>query len=379
MAGSPEPKPSLPESEVENRGYYQQTRLWCGENSESHPVINPDAGKAKLRATRQNITFHRPLVPWTLGQEANQRSFSNFHFMKTIALFIAITLTFTALLLAQDSADNSPEKTAIMSADRAYEAAYAKADAKALADFFSDDAQYTADDGQTFNGRAEIENSIKSAFQGNKGAKLTIKLDSVRVLGPEVVLEKGSTTVTAKNGDTSGAQYAAIYVKKDGKWKINQLIETPLADISPHDRLAELGWLIGPWEEADKSDNLSIRSDYVWARGGNFITRNVTVKRGDETTLEGWQVIGWDPVDHCIRSWTFDDEGGFAEGRWTRDGERWLLRERGITPDGDRTSADNTFAKISNDRFTWESNNRTLNGDPQPGIPRIEINRVKGQ
>ena len=116
----------------------------------------------------------------------------------------------------------------------------------------------------------------------------------------------------------------------------------------------------------------------MWARGGNFITRNVTVKRSGEATLEGWEIIGWDPIDNCIRSWTFDDEGGFAEGRWTREGKRWLLREKGVTPDGSRTAADNTFTKISDDRFTWESNNRTLDGDPQPGIARVEISRVKG-
>ena len=50
--------------------------------------------------------------------------------------------------------------------------------------------------------------------------------------------------MTAKNGETSGAQYAAFYVKKDGKWKISQLIETPLADMAPHDQLPSLrGWL----------------------------------------------------------------------------------------------------------------------------------------
>ena len=265
-----------------------------------------------------------------------------------------------------------------MAKDRAYEAAYAKADVKALADFFTADAQYTSDDGRTFDGRAAIEGSIRAAFQARKGAKLAISLDSVRVLSPEVVMEKGSTTVTAKNGETSGAQYAAIYVKKDGEWKISQLIETPLADVSPHDQLSQLAWLVGEWEEADKSDDLAVHSEYLWARGGNFITRNVTVKRGDETTLEGWQIIGWDPIDNCIRSWTFDDEGGFAEGRWTREGQRWLQREKGIAADGSRTAADNTFVKISDDRFTWESNNRTLDGNPQPGIPRIEINRVKG-
>lgn len=298
--------------------------------------------------------------------------------MKIIALLVSASAALAGLSFAQESADNSPEKAAVMANDRAYEAAYAKADAKALADFFADDAQYTADDGQMFDGRAAIEASIQAAFKARKGAKLAIHLNSVRVLSPEVVLERGSTTVTEKGGETSGAQYAAIYVKKDGKWKISQLIETPLADPSPHDQLSELGWLIGNWEDSDKSDNLTVQSEFVWARGANFITRNVTVKRGDETTLEGWQIIGWDPIDKTIRSWTFDDEGGFAEGRWTRDGQRWLLREKGITPEGSHTAADNTFTKVSDDKFTWESNNRTLDGDPQPSISRIEINRVKG-
>ena len=61
------------------------------------------------------------------------------------------------------------------------------------------------------------------------------------------------------------------------------------------------------------------------------------MKRGDDSVLEGWQIIGWNPVDECIRSWTFDDEGGFTEGRWTRDGERWLVREIGYGADGSRT------------------------------------------
>ena len=294
--------------------------------------------------------------------------------MKRIAFLVILSAALGSLSFAQDS----PEKAAIAADDRAYEAAFAKGDVKAMVDFFTEDAQYTSDDGSTYDGRAAIEGSIKSTFEARKGAKLAINLDSVRLLSPEVLMEKGSTTVTAKSGETSGAQYAAVYVKKDGKWKISQLIETPLGDTSPHDQLSELAWLVGDWEEADKSDDLTVRSQYVWARGGNFITHNVTVKRGGETTLEGWQVIGWNPVERCICSWTFDDEGGFSQGRWTRQGQRWLLRETGVTPDGTRTGAENTFTKISDDRYTWESNNRTLDGDPQPAIARIEINRVKG-
>lgn len=298
--------------------------------------------------------------------------------MKTTVLVTSLMAALVTAAFAQAPGDAPPEKAAVVANDRAYEAAFAKGDVAALTGFFSDDAEYTSDDGRTFSGRAEIEGAIRAGLLANKGAKLTITADTVKVLAPEVVLEKGSTTITAKDGSTSGALYSAIHVKKDGKWKISQLIETPQATPTSGDRLAELGWLIGTWEDSDKTNDVSVRSEFVWARGGNFLTRNVTVKRAGETTLEGWQIIGWNPIAERIRSWTFDSEGGYAEGTWTREGERWLVRETGVSPDGSRTSADNTFAKLSADRFTWESNNRTLDGDPQPSIPRIEINRAKG-
>jgi uncharacterized protein (TIGR02246 family) len=297
--------------------------------------------------------------------------------MNNTAFVVSLTLALARAVFAETTTDTPPEKAAVIANDRAYEAAYAKADVKALADFFTEDAEYTADDGRAFSGRAAIEAALRAGLLANKGSKLGIALDSVKVLAPEVVLEKGSTTMTAKDGATSGALYTAVHVKKDGKWKISQLVETPLPEATPGDRLAELAWLIGEWQETDKTNDLDVRSRFIWARGGNFLTREVTVKRGN-TTLEGWQIIGWDPLDERIRSWTFDGEGGFAEGRWTREGERWLLRETGVAPDGSRTSADNTFTKLSADRFAWESNNRTLNGDPLPGIGHIEINRVKG-
>ena len=125
---------------------------------------------------------------------------------------------------------------------------------KALADFFTEDAEYTTDDGRTFSGASRSKDASARALAANRGSKLAITVDTVRVLGPESVLEKGSTTVTAKNGETSSALFTAIHVKKDGKWKINQLIESPVPALTPRDRLAELEWLIGEWEETDKTD-----------------------------------------------------------------------------------------------------------------------------
>jgi uncharacterized protein (TIGR02246 family) len=298
--------------------------------------------------------------------------------MKIITALTCLVAVLASAAFAQTPADNSPEKAAVIANDRAYEAAYAKSDLKALAGFFAEDADYTTADGRTFSGREAIEGAIRAGLMVNRGSKLAIAAETVRVLGPETVLEKGSTTVTSKSGEQSSELYTAIHIKKDGQWKINQLIESPLPVLTPHDRLAELEWLLGQWEETDKTDDLTIRSLYAWARGGNFLSRSITVKRAGYITLEGWQVIGWDPIVERLRSWTFDGEGGYAEGYFTREGDRWLLRETGVAPDGSRTSGDSTLTKVSADRFTWESNNRTLDGEPQPSIGRIEINRVKG-
>lgn len=300
--------------------------------------------------------------------------------MKVLSLSIASLLMVVGGVSAQeaDQAATTPEQTAVNALNRAYEAAYNKGDVKALAAFFAEDAEYTTEDGRAFNGVAEIEAGMRDAFVGNKGAKLEIASVSVRKISPEVVVEKGATKVTAKDGDVESSTYTAIHVKKDDKWRISQLIEASAPEEAPGARLAELAWLIGDWEDADKESGVAVRSQYVWSKGAAFITRNVTVKQGEETLLEGWQIIGWDPVAGSIRSWTFDAEGGFAEGRWTREGERWLVRESGVNPDGGRTTAENTITKVGEDKLTWQSGNRTLDGEPLPSIGVIEVKRVKG-
>lgn len=303
--------------------------------------------------------------------------------MKRNLVVLSLGLRLAGSLVAQTPTppadETSPEMSAALANEKTYEEAYAKGDAAAIVATLTDDAEYTSDDGRTFNGKVAIEECLRTAFRANPGARIAIDIASVKSLSPEVMIEKGSTTVVSKSGETAGALYTAVQVKKDGKWKISQLVETPLPDILPADHLAELGWLIGGWKESDKDSGVTVHSNYQWARGGNFITRNVSVKRGDDPVLEGWQIIGWDPVAEGIRSWTFDDEGGYTEGTWIRDGQRWLVRESGYSSDGARSSADQTFTKVADDRLYWQSDNRTLDGDPQPAISRIEITRVKGE
>lgn len=297
--------------------------------------------------------------------------------MKTICFSLAVAAAIHLPCAGEET--SVPREIAAVTANaRAYEEAYAKGDVDALLGFFTEDAEYVSDDGRTFSGREALASTLREAFRLNKGAKLKVVPDTVRALSEDVAVEKGTTLTTDRFGEESEALYTAVHVRRDGAWKISELIETPVPEATPATHLAELSWLIGAWEESDETAGLTIHSNYQWARGGNFITRTVTVSRGDDPLLEGWQIIGWDPVAGGIRSWTFDDEGGCSEGTWTREGRRWLVRDIGYAADGSRTAADQTITRVSDDMFTWESGNRTVDGDPRPGIGKIEIRRVKG-
>ena len=155
---------------------------------------------------------------------------------------------------------NIQKAAAVAANDRAYEAAFAKAGVKALADFFTEDVSYTADDGRTYQGRAAIEELLSASFSANPGATLAIHSESVRPLTPEVLVENGSTTTVSRNGDESTTIFTAVHVKKDGKWKIGQLMETPAPVATPGEHLSELGWLAGEWKEADEEAGVTIHS-----------------------------------------------------------------------------------------------------------------------
>lgn len=256
-----------------------------------------------------------------------------------------------------------------------YEAAFNKGDAKALAAMFAEDVEYTDEDGVTVIGREAIEGVLRKGFAQNKGAKMAIQIDSVRGLGPDVAVERGTTVTTSTDGTETPSAYTAVHVRKDGKWHIAQLVESPVPTPSPGERLSELGWLVGTWKEKDGDTETETKVD--WARGGNFLTRTFKVTVAGNVTLEGWQIIGWDAAEGKIRSWLFDSGGAFMGGVWTPYGSGWLVRQTGTLPDGGRMSADNTLQRVGDDKFIWETTNRTLDGDPQPNLPKIEAVRLK--
>ena len=75
------------------------------------------------------------------------------------------------------------------------------------------------------------------------------------------------------------------------------------------------------------------------------------------------QRIGWDPVADHIRSWEFDSEGGFGEGKWGGDGE----------PLGGEA---NGHAAGRRDRFGHEHIGQ---GTPRPGALEVDRPHCRGE
>ena len=109
------------------------------------------------------------------------------------------------------------------------------------------------------------------------------------------------------------------------------------------------------------------------------MTRSFAVVIRDQVNMAGMQIIGWDPVAKQIRSWVFDSDGGFSEGKWTHKGNRWIIQQVGTIPDGGKSSAVNIIKQIDHDSFTWQSIERSVNGDMLPQVDEVLITRKQTQ
>ena len=278
-------------------------------------------------------------------------------------------------------ADQAEDEAAIRKSDDAYVEAYNKHDAKALAEMWSPEAVYVdPETGEEAVGREEIEKEFAETFEGLKDAKLEIDVKSIKFLSPNVAVESGTARIVRPNEEPDESTYSALFVKRDGKWLLDRVTEDqppapPAPPPSNYEHLKDLEWMVGSWIDNDEDGQATIQTDCDWAKNKNFMTRSFAVVIGDQVNMAGMQIIGWDPVAKQIRSWVFDSDGGFAEGKWTRKGNRWLIQQTGTLPDGSKSSAVNIMKQIDNDSFTWQSVQRSVNGDILPNVDEVTVVR----
>jgi len=150
-------------------------------------------------------------------------------------------------------------------------------------------------------------------------------------------------------------------------------------DAAPEGRqnspLDELEWMVGQW--VDEGEDSTIITSCSWTKNRKFLMRSFRVTTDGHEGLEGTQFIGWDPIAGQIRSWTFDSEGGFGEGHWIKDGNRWLVKASFVLASGERASALNVITYVDPDTLRWQSIDREVAGELLPSIPEVTVVRQK--
>jgi hypothetical protein len=144
--------------------------------------------------------------------------------------------------------------------------------------------------------------------------------------------------------------------------------------MSPQERLQPLAWLLGEW--TGMTDNAVVLVSAHWCDGGAFIEREIVVRPTGQPEIGGTQRIGWDPIKQQIKCWTFDSQGGSGEGYWRSDGKSWIVESEEVLADGHSSSTTSIFTPQGPDRFIWEVERASVNGE---GLPkqRIEFVRAK--
>jgi uncharacterized protein (TIGR02246 family) len=272
-------------------------------------------------------------------------------------------------------ADAAADEAAIRKNDEAYAQAFNKQDAKALAELWSPDAVYlNRTTGEEVTGRAAIGEQFASLFKSRPELKVEIIPESIQFISPNVAVEHGSAKFTAPKTEPDEVPYQAVFVKRDSRWLLDRVTDQQVeAPPSHYEQLKPLEWMVGHW--TDGADKGLVELDCNWTKNQNFLTRAVKVARHGDLDFTGLQIIGWDPAAKTIRSWTFDSNGGFAQATWSRKDNRWYIHNEGVLADGGRATMVNVMKQVDENSFTWQTIERTADGEVLPNIDEIIVVR----
>ncbi len=278
---------------------------------------------------------------------------------------------------ADDPKDKATEEAALLKNAEAFVEAFHKGDAKAVAAFWTKDGDYTDQEGHTLKGRDAIEKNFTAFFAENKGLKLRIDITGVKFITPDVAIEDGVTSTLPPDGaPPSRARYTIVHVKKDGKWLLSSVRDAPFAPPTNQEHFRGLEWAIGDWA-ADSDKGETARVSFAYTDSQNFIISEFTTTFKNLAIGGGTQWIGYDPITKGIRSWTFENGGGFGEATWTQDGDKWVVKATGVLREGKKLTATNIITRIDADTMSWESKGRSEDGKALPDVKPIKLKRVK--
>jgi uncharacterized protein (TIGR02246 family) len=327
------------------------------------------------------------------------------HWLASRVLFTSSCLILSsALTRAQEPNAPNPEAATFEALATGFQKLFNEGKAAELAAHFLPDGELIDDEGNLYRGREELTDLFQRFFATFPGAKLSLEVDSLRMIGPRLAIEEGTrivtvaeraanasgpaagsvttaaATVTAPAGDATTAaataaepaytkpvearlRYLCVWSKADDKWQVASVRE--FADDpppTPHELLQPLAWLVGDW--VSEGGDSVVRISYRWSDDGNFLLGDYKVTANGQTSMDSVQRVGWDPLRQQVRSWLFDSDGGYGEGEWTAFEDGYLIRSSAVMPDGSIGSANIEAQKLSDAQFVLKGTNRIVAGEP---------------
>jgi uncharacterized protein (TIGR02246 family) len=267
--------------------------------------------------------------------------------------------------------------------------AVAKGDPKAMTALWTEDGRYIDDEGQEAVGRAGLEKTFTDAVQENGKPQVSLAPQSVRFPARNVALVEGTVKrLVPGNGDgVPVSRYTLTLVKNNGEWLISSGTETPIiaatdapiisqAPAMPQGNpLSDLSWLVGEWEA--KRNGNSVHMTAEWVPSKNFIYCRYDIERANNPHEVESQLIGWDPRAKTPISWSFDSSGGFGQGSWKRQADKWVVQSSGVQRDGSASSATNIITANEPNSFSWQSVERRSDGVEMADTLPLKIERVR--
>ena len=136
----------------------------------------------------------------------------------------------------------SPEQTAIRNNAQAFVDAFNVADARAVASLFAPDGQMSVDGETIAEGRKAIEEAYAGFFKENPQVRISVTIDSIRLLGPNLAIEKGTSQSTSEEVPVVDG-YTMVHVRRGGEWltATAEVIQRPV--VPQFNWKTELGFL----------------------------------------------------------------------------------------------------------------------------------------
>jgi uncharacterized protein (TIGR02246 family) len=283
-----------------------------------------------------------------------------------------------AKVAADSPSDTSASgEAAIRQSSQAFAAAFNKGDAKAVAALWTEEGDYTDEAGNTFTGRDAIAKEYAGFFAANKGVKITIIVDAIKMLGDGAAIEDGRAFLEPHPGAPAISRYTAAHVKVGSEWRMATVRDSRIELPSGYRNVDDLGFLIGTWT-AEEHGNKTV-SVCRWVANKSFVERTYTTTSHDGITSSGVQLIGWNAHGGHVQSWNFSPDGGHAIGVWTARDGGWEAEIRGVTGDGISTTATNLLHKLGDDAYVWQSINRSAGGRTLPDTDEIVMKRASAK